>query len=287
MSPTPQGTDAPAAGVPERHPGLRGDEARLFARYHARLQRATAISVSTSAANVDDACAFAWSQLIARQPRRLSVYGWLRTVARREALRLDKIARRTVELDTEHPAPARATQLQPTGRRSIEHTHGMIEALERLAVLPGEQREPAFLRAVGWRHSDIADFLGLTEARVAKLLRRADAHLRELDQRDRAPTSDRAARLRELEDDPPVFLLRMIGQPPRPNRKHREQLRREWRRLALAIDDYRIAHQITDPCRAFGPRPDALDAPRCEDFALDQRIGDYRLARSVDLGREI
>jgi RNA polymerase sigma factor (sigma-70 family) len=268
-------------------PALRGDEAQLFARYNDRLRRVTSITVPTTAANVDDACAFAWSQLIARQPQRRTVFGWLRVVARREAIRLDSIGQRTVELELERqPGLARASEPEHAARRTIDSAQGLLEVRDRLAVLPDDQREVAFMRAAGWRYTDIAECLDLTEARVARLLRRADARLRDLDQRDLAPTSARAARLQQLETDPPPFLLRAIGRPPRPNPKRGETLRLEWRRIALAVDDHRAAHNITDPYRALGAETPA-GRPHADHARLMQRITDYRLARGHDLGREL
>jgi DNA-directed RNA polymerase specialized sigma24 family protein len=267
--------------------GLRGDEAQLFAQYGVRLRRVTSLNVATTPANIDDACAFAWSELVARQPRRLTVFGWLRTVARREAIRLDEIDRRAVQLDVEkQPGLGRAAQPTTAAHRTIDSAHGMLEVRERLAILPHDQRGVAFMRAAGWRYTDIADCLDVTEARVGKLLRRADGRLRDLDQRDRTPASDRAARLQQLERDPPPFLLRVIGRPPRPNAKRGETLLLEWRRLALAIDDYRATHNITDPVRAFGADVLELGA-QGDHVTLLQRISDYRLARRYDLVREL
>lgn len=268
-------------------PVLRGDEAQLYARYNDRLLRVTSITVPTTPANVDDACAFAWSQLIARQPQRDTIFGWLRVVARREALRLHTIGTRTVELEVERqPGLPRASEPEHAARRTIDSAQGLLEVRDRLAVLPDDQREVAFMRAAGWRYTDIAECLDLTEARVTKLLRRADARLRDLDQRDLEPSSARGARLKQLEDDPPTFLLRAIGRPPRPNPKRGETLRLEWRRIALAVDDHRAAHNITDPYRALGSQTPA-GRSQAAHAGLMQRITDYRLARGHDLGREL
>jgi DNA-directed RNA polymerase specialized sigma24 family protein len=75
-------------------PPQRRDEQWLFERYDRRLRRATQLAVNTSPDVVDDACAFAWMTLLTHQPRRETVFAWLRTVARREALRLDGLSRR-------------------------------------------------------------------------------------------------------------------------------------------------------------------------------------------------
>src|SRR4051794_24449805 len=83
------------------YPPQQGDETILFERYGRRLIRLTAYSINTSPDIIDDACAFAWTQLLACQPRRETVFPWLRTVARNEALRLDGIARRATPLERE------------------------------------------------------------------------------------------------------------------------------------------------------------------------------------------
>ena len=270
------GTAPAASGDP---PQLQGDEASLFARFHQRLLRATAVKVHTSADNVDEACAFAWSQLLTHQPRRDSVFAWLRLVARREAIRLDSASRATLSLDDADATGAPRAQPPAAAHRSAETTHGLVEVRDRLAVLPEAQREIAFMRAAGWRYREIAECLGITEARVNKLLVRADARMRELDQRDIAPRSARAARLRALEDDSPPYILSAIGRPP-PTGPARggEQLRLEWRRLALAIDDYRAAHRITDPYEALGTDlQDTTTGP--ERRTLERRILSFSQAR--------
>ena len=260
---------------------MRGDEASLFARYHQRLLRVTALRVRTSADNVDEACAFAWSQLLTHQPRRESVFAWLCQVAGRQAIRLDTASRATLSLDDAHHTADDAPRGRwlAAGHRSAQTAHRLVEVRDRLAVLPAAEREIAFMRAAGWRYGEIADCLGITKARVNKLLARADARMRELDQRDIAPHSARAARLRALEDDPPPHLLTAIGRPPAAGpARGREQLRLEWRRIALAIDDYRAAHRITDRYHALGG--DASDATaRTERRALEQRILSFSQAR--------
>jgi len=106
-------------------------------------------------------------------------------------------------------------------------------------------------------------------------------------ERDIAPRSMRAARLQELEDDPPPYLLSAIGRPPRPDlRGGGEHLRLEWRRIALAVDDYRAAHGIADPCRALGAGPPA--ASRGTDrVGLEHRISSFAQARRRGVDRAL
>ena len=63
----------------DRSPQLaaRGDEARMFAIYVPRLRAQVRRIVRTSLENVDDACSFAFLQLLRYQPDRDSAYAWL------------------------------------------------------------------------------------------------------------------------------------------------------------------------------------------------------------------
>jgi DNA-directed RNA polymerase specialized sigma24 family protein len=54
-----------------------GDEAALFDRYHVRLVRVVGRAVTASRQTIEDACAFAWVQLLRSQPRRQHVFAWL------------------------------------------------------------------------------------------------------------------------------------------------------------------------------------------------------------------
>src|SRR3954466_8460332 len=87
-------------GDPDREPARpRGDEERLYITHANRLRRTVTANVNTSAANIEDACSFAWVQLVAKDPRRDTVFGWLTTVAIREAIRLDRRDRVTASID--------------------------------------------------------------------------------------------------------------------------------------------------------------------------------------------
>jgi hypothetical protein len=68
--------DAPAGLAAEAPAGQRtlaDDESRLFTTYANRLRRTVGRIVNTTDANLDDACVFAWPQLLSRQPRRETV----------------------------------------------------------------------------------------------------------------------------------------------------------------------------------------------------------------------
>ncbi|MGH3262908.1 MAG: RNA polymerase sigma factor, partial [Trebonia sp.] len=87
----------------------RGDETELYARHAAALARIVIGRVSTSRANVEDACAYAWMQMLRHQPARETLLAWLVTTATREAIRLTRRDGREARLDDacdEIPEPA-------------------------------------------------------------------------------------------------------------------------------------------------------------------------------------
>ncbi len=193
-------------------PPQQGDEEALFERYELRLRRATAFSVRTSPGIVDDACAFAWTRLLTHQPRRATVFPYLRTVARNEALRLDALARSHVPLghglerDDQAGIHAIGVPEPPGRRRTAETSQGLLELRERLQSLPPREREAVFLRAAGWRYAEMAERLGMSYTRVNRLLTRADARMREMDIQEYELTP-RGQRLHQIEQAPPPYIL--------------------------------------------------------------------------------
>jgi DNA-directed RNA polymerase specialized sigma24 family protein len=76
--------------------------AGLFVEHGVRLRDAVRGTVGTSEANVEDACAFAWLQLVRRRPQRdtrTTVFPWLLRTAVREAVKLDRHTRRAANLE--------------------------------------------------------------------------------------------------------------------------------------------------------------------------------------------
>lgn len=261
---------------------MLGDEGELFERYHERLIRATAYRMRTSPENVEEACAFAWAALVRRDDvRRETVFAWLKEVARNEALRLANLDRQHVSLDTD-PDAEDHDQISLVAGNSYVTPEALNEAMDRLRSLPEPLRRVVGLRAFGWKYSDIADELGVGAARVNNMLRRADDHLYRLRERELADRHPRTARLRDLEVDPPPYLRRAIGKPPSFN--HRAsgvpETLRDWRRLALAIEDHRDRHGVTDSRRALGP-VGRTPAERAARDALQDRIDRFLNERQI------
>jgi RNA polymerase sigma factor (sigma-70 family) len=256
----------------------QGDEHELFVKYSERLRRATKLAIRTTPEIVDDACAFAWMKLVSNQPDRETVFAWLRTVARNRALELDRLARapRELSLDMHN----RADYLAPASRGRVEVAQGLLELRERLEALPARQREIVVLNAAGWRYSDLAERFGVSSARIDQILASATLRMREMEIREMEPTSPRGRRLREIENDPPQYIVASIGRQPRVERKRGgEETKREWKRLVLEIEDYRKANGITDRVLPLGRE---VREPQRD--ALCRRIAHYRRDRGLDMG---
>ena len=135
--------------APRRRKPLQGDEDALFEALARELVRIVQQLVNTDPATVDDACQFAWLQLLRCQPNRETVRPWLITVARNEAIRLDRIRRRLEALSIGerepgcHPEPA-----VPTDAYAL--AIDLDEALSVLASLPERKRNLYALKVLVW-----------------------------------------------------------------------------------------------------------------------------------------
>jgi RNA polymerase sigma factor (sigma-70 family) len=150
---------------------LRGDEADLFRTYEVALRAAVRSAVFGDDAIIDDACSFAWLQLLRRQPNRDSVFGWLYTVAVREAWRLHERDAR------ERPLECVPPDREPHRDEVVLETEAHA-ALAALASLPQRQRDYLTLLVTGLSYDEIARHHGVTYTTVNRHLARARHHLR-------------------------------------------------------------------------------------------------------------
>jgi RNA polymerase sigma factor (sigma-70 family) len=160
-------------------PSLRGDEEALYRAHRRRLLRLVARNVPARPQVIEDACGFAWAELLARQPERTSIVGWLRIVARREAIRLARCDRLTVLLSPIDPDGLTDDGRLTTCRRATASDHA--EALDALALLAGlPERKRTFLTAkvAGYSYDEIASELDVSWLTVNRQLVRARAALR-------------------------------------------------------------------------------------------------------------
>jgi DNA-directed RNA polymerase specialized sigma24 family protein len=279
-------------------PPLRGDEDELIRSYTPVLERRLGYAVNTSAANREDAIAFAWTVFLRRQPDRDGPWrAYVFTVARNEAIALDRRDRDHGTLtrvsDRDHPVPADTDRAHP--ERQIADPHDpytqrleLSDAVALLAQLPEGPRQLAFLRAHGLRWRELQELTGLTRSQLNRRLVRANRTLEQLiDERRQAerPLPPRVARLRALEQNPPGWLTSALGRPPT-GRHARAEALLEWRRAALAIDRYRDRFGITDTISALGERPRDPAAARAHDDARRQIERARHARRHRQLGLE-
>ena len=164
MQPATASTTAPA----------RGDEATLFRQHHAELPRAVRHVVNASPELIEDACQVAWVQLLRTQPRRASVFGWLRRVAINEAYRLSRLERREARLDL---LPS-DRQAEASDESNFDDALRARDALRVVAALPEKQRRDFALHAAGLTYREIAQLTGRTYTNVDKTLDKARAQVR-------------------------------------------------------------------------------------------------------------
>ena len=143
--------------------------------------------------------------------------------------------------------------------------------MAELKQLPKPMREVVLVASQVRRHRDVGEILDIPETRVGYLLASAGAALGEAaerrTERERPVASPRAARLRELEDAPPEWLVEAVGRPPARGKNASASIL-AWRRAALAIDDYRHDHGWNSPHEGLGPKPtDDLVARRAHERA--------------------
>jgi len=104
-----------------------GDEhAELFSEHADRLRSVVSRTVFTSAANVEDACGFAWLQLVRHRPPVPVAFAWLCRTAVREAVKLHRRTARSAGLD-QMAEVATDPLLGPDGRRELILAGGRSE----------------------------------------------------------------------------------------------------------------------------------------------------------------
>ena len=170
-------------------PGVRGDEGELLRRYSAALERAVrGMAPWAPTWLIEEGCAHAWEQLIRYQPGRAMLLAWLRTVAYREVLRLQrrKARERSLEAklsqDCDAPGGSDVLDRVPAlaDRYDAETAIEAREALRLLAALRFRRRRVLALRVAGYSYQEIARRLGVTYTNVNRHATEGRAELRAL-----------------------------------------------------------------------------------------------------------
>jgi hypothetical protein len=141
-------------------------------------------------------------------------------------------------------------------RDRLQERIEFMEAMDELRKLPESVQRVVLVRSQVHKQQDVADILGVSRQRVNLLLTSVALWVNELAERralhERPVASPRAARLRELEDEPPEWLRAAIGRPVTRKRSNGGALL-AWRRAALAIDDFGREYGSSAEDDALGP----------------------------------
>lgn len=167
-------------------PRRRAEIAKFYSAYHRRLQRRIGYFMAGAGnAFFDDACAYAWVQLVRRDDVRLDRRGfaWLSTVALHEAWRMAREDReRPVGLfwpdaESEHELP------DPAGLDGDPLQRALAAELHRARVysvsaLKPRERQALALQALGYDYHEIAALTGASYTAVNRRLSEGRARLR-------------------------------------------------------------------------------------------------------------
>jgi RNA polymerase sigma factor (sigma-70 family) len=163
---------------------LQGDEEALFRAHHDRLLRLVRRDTGATEALVEDACCFAWLQLLRYQPERERVAGWLRVVARHEAYRLMRKDPHLEPLDElvgqEEGGGSLCLADMVPGDFDLERAVEARQALRALAGLRWRRRRVLALHAAGYSYKEIAEKLDVTYTNVNRHITEGRAELREM-----------------------------------------------------------------------------------------------------------
>ena len=145
------------------YPTLRGDEGRLFTAHSAKLRSIVGREVRTSQANLDDACSFAWLQMLRYQPERERLLAWLCHTAIREAIKLDLRAQRSCELVDAGEADVRHAE---TGNPAEDRLELLTAREAIVARLRAREAELLSLQVAGYSYTETAELQQITTRTV-------------------------------------------------------------------------------------------------------------------------
>jgi RNA polymerase sigma factor (sigma-70 family) len=156
-------------------PDQRGDEGELFECHAERLVRIVQLTLHVPRHVAEDACAFAWMQLLRTQPERDVIFAWLRVVATREALRLIRSQGRLGSFEED---PAEPEDAHMDKGADMQLALEAREALEHIAALTQQQVRIFSLHVAGLNYEEICEATGYSWTQVNRHLGRARARLR-------------------------------------------------------------------------------------------------------------
>ena len=158
--------------------------AALYAEHHQQLLRLVARRAPAGPQTVEDACSFAWAQLLSHpnidlRPPRWRLLAWLTTTAMHEAWRVH---------EQRELAPAAPLDGYGDGRAapSAENVAALRARLELVRQLPERPRRFLLRLALGYSYDEIAELEDASRTTTNKQIARAKRMLRELEAREDA-----------------------------------------------------------------------------------------------------
>ena len=160
----------------ERHRRIAPQPAALFARYDRKLRARVRSIVTTSEANVEDACMYAWLALLRHELDEVSEpYSWLTTIAIREAVKLERVDRRTRPLALDEYGAQQRPGEELAAYDLLAHAAAIIQE----AGLTARQLQVISLQLWGLSYEQIAVHTGDSRRTVERQLLRARSKLAE------------------------------------------------------------------------------------------------------------
>ena len=168
----------PNAVVHPSSPRLLGDEAELFGRHNEHLVRSVRHAVVASDALIEDACSFAWMQLMRCQPRRDSAHASRIATIRSHANAVSRRERRALSLDEPVDGDGGGLVDMVPGV-DLDATVEAREALRCVAALRPLHRRTFARHVAGLSYEEIAQETGQTWRQVSRHLTRSREALQE------------------------------------------------------------------------------------------------------------
>jgi RNA polymerase sigma factor (sigma-70 family) len=157
--------------------------AELYAAKATELYHAVRVAVHLPDDLVEDACSYAWCQLLTceRVAAEDASFGWLYVVAIRQGYRLSGRLRREPSAGMPNELPQQA--LATSDSWGVVERHLELEARRALlAQLPERKRRLVLLHAAGFTYKEIAAMTGDTLLTIERQLLRGKRALRQLQQ---------------------------------------------------------------------------------------------------------
>ena len=160
-------------------PRLRGDEAGLFSEFSGPLFHSVRRAVRATDELIEDACSYAWMQLLRCQPHRETAFAWLRVVAIHQAWKLSRRERLELSLDAPLASGVEGLALAETlADPRFALSLSARDALRAVGELRPLHRSTFSRHLAGLSYGEIAAESGRSIRQVERHVRSARAALR-------------------------------------------------------------------------------------------------------------